>query len=132
MSDTVSFGVVDDLYVWCCVTRPPSDDAPLFSWSTGTKWPSVMKANLALKETGLSLGLPDSHVSSHSLRIGGAFALAAAGSSDRVIMILGRWKSLVFLNYARSSQLYSSRSMHLIVDPRSFTTLDNHRLSKRG
>ena len=69
--------------------------------------------------------------SSHSLRIGGASALAAAGSSDREIMILGRWKSLVFLNYVRSSQLSSSRSMKLIVDPRSFTTLDIHRLSKR-
>jgi len=129
-SKNAAFDVVGDLYDWCCVTRPP-DEAPLFSWSLGTKWPSVMKFNLALKDTARSLGLPHNRVSSHSLRIGGASALAAAGSSDRDIMILGRWKSLVFLNYVRSSQLSSSRSMELIVDPRSFTTLDIHRLSRR-
>ena len=130
VSDTAAFDVVGDLYDWCCVTRPP-DEAPLFSWHAGTKWSSVMKFNLALKDTARSLGLPHNRVSSHSLRIGGASALAAAGSSDREIMILGRWKSLVFLNYVRSSQLSSSRSMQLIVDPRSFTTLDIHRLSRR-
>ena len=130
VSDIAAFDVVGDLYDWCCVTRPP-DEAPLFYWSAGTKWPSVMKFNLALKDTARSLGLPHNHVSSHSLRIGGASALAAAGSSDREIMILGGWKSLVFLNYVRSSQLSSSRSMELIVDPRSFTTLDIHRLSRR-
>jgi hypothetical protein len=78
------------------------------------------------------LGLPATNVSSHSLRIGGASALAAAGAYDRDIMILGRWKSLVFLNYIRSSKLSSSRSMKLIVDPNSFSTLDVHRLSRRA
>ena len=83
-----------------------------------------MKFNLALKETARSLGLPDLYVSSHSLRIGGASGLPAAGSSDRDIVILGRLKSLLFLNYVKSSLLSSCRSMHFIVDPRSFTTLD--------
>ena len=76
------------------------------------------------------LGLPTTNVSSHSLRIGGASALAAAGADERDIMILWRWKSLIFLNYIRSSKLFSSRSMKLIVDPNSFTTLDVYRLSR--
>jgi len=131
VSESAAFDVVGDLYDWCAACRPP-DAAPLFSWNNGSKWPSVAKFNSALKQVATHLGLPTTNVSSHSLRIGGASALAAAGAYDRDIMILGRWKSLVFLNYIRSSKLSSSRSMKLIVDPNSFSTLDVHRLSRRA
>ena len=42
-------------------------------------------------------------VSSHSLRIGGATAMAAAGMSEYEIKQMGGWKSDVFLDYARNT-----------------------------
>ena len=130
VSGSAAFDVVGDLYDWCAACRP-SDDATLFSWNNGSKWPSVVKFNTALKQVATRLGLPATNVSFHSLRIDRASALAAAGADDRDIMMLRRWKSLVFINYIRSSKLSSSRSMKLIVDPNAFTTLDVHRLSRR-
>ena len=43
----------------------------------------------------------DASVDTHSLRIGGASALAAANTPAYVIQILGRWKSDAFLQYLR-------------------------------
>jgi hypothetical protein len=45
--------------------------------------------------------LDPTRISSHSLRIGGASALAAAGVPDYIILDMGRWKSLAFLAYVR-------------------------------
>jgi hypothetical protein len=59
--------------------------------------------NLCLKQLAMAVGLDPRRISSHSLRIGGAAALAAAGMPDYVIMNMGRWKSLTFLTYIRKS-----------------------------
>ncbi len=48
-------------------------------------------------------GLNLSRVSSHSLRIGGATAMAAAGMGEYEIKQMGGWKSDVFLDYARNT-----------------------------
>ena len=47
--------------------------------------------------------LPSINLSTHSLRIGGASALASAGHSDSSIMLLGRWTSSCFQRYLRIS-----------------------------
>eukprot|EP01035_Chromulina_nebulosa_P023196 gene23196-30068_t len=59
--------------------------------------------NLCLKNLATAMGLDPGRISSHSLRIGGAAALAAAGMPDYVIMNMGRWRSLAFLTYIRKS-----------------------------
>lgn len=59
--------------------------------------------NTCLKQLAIAYGLDPERVSSHSLRIGGASALAAAGLPDYVIMDMGRWRSLAFLLYIRKS-----------------------------
>ena len=59
--------------------------------------------NACLKKMAVAYGLDPRRVSSHSLRIGGASALAAAGVPDYVIRDMGRWKSLAFLTYIRKS-----------------------------
>ena len=48
-------------------------------------------------------GLDPRRISSHSLRIGGATAMAAAGMSEYKIKQMGGWKSDVFLDYARNT-----------------------------
>ena len=57
--------------------------------------------NACLKEMAIYFSLDPTRVSSHSLRIGGASALAAAGVPDYIILDMGRWKSLAFLTYVR-------------------------------
>ena len=48
----------------------------------------------------LTRALPNvSNVNTHSFRRGGASALAAAGTPDHIIQILGRWKSNAFVRY---------------------------------
>ena len=49
----------------------------------------------------IHFSLNPTRVSSHSLRIGGASALTAAGVSDYIILDMGRWKSFAFLAYVR-------------------------------
>jgi site-specific recombinase XerD len=52
--------------------------------------------------SALSMALLDSsEFNTHSFRIGRATDMAAAGASDRQIMIAGRWKSLAFKKYIR-------------------------------
>ena len=59
--------------------------------------------NLCLKQLALLYNLDPTRISSHSSRIGGALALAAAGVPDYLIMDMGRWRSLTFLTYVRRS-----------------------------
>jgi len=42
------------------------------------------------------------HISSHSLRAGGAMAMKLSGMSDSTIMRVGRWSSLTYLTYIHS------------------------------
>ena len=59
--------------------------------------------NACLKEAGVAMGMDVAYLSSHSLRIGGATALADADASDRDIQFAGRWRSDAFLKYIRVS-----------------------------
>jgi hypothetical protein len=57
--------------------------------------------NLCLKQLALLYNLDPTRITFHSLRVGGASALAAAGVPDYLIMDMGRWRSLTFLTYVR-------------------------------
>ena len=59
--------------------------------------------NACLKMKGAAMGMDVTYLSSHSLRIGGATALADAGVPDRDIQFAGRWRSDTFLRYIRVS-----------------------------
>ena len=59
-----------------------------------------------LKGVGLDCGIPESEVATHSLRIGGATAMAATGEyTDDEIRRFGRWKSDCWRRY-----VYAARS----------------------
>ena len=73
-------------------------------------------------------GLDPSRVSSHSLRIGGATAMAAAGMSEYEIKQMGRWKSDVFLDYARYTTQLLERA-HCALAKKSFTVQSTSRLN---
>ena len=61
----------------------------------------ILSVNDILREMAIHFSLNPTRVFSHSLRIGGASALAAAGVPDYIILDIGRWKSLAFLAYVR-------------------------------
>ena len=57
--------------------------------------------NKMLKRVTLAVGLDPEVISTHSLRIAGASALANRVVPDHVIQSVGQWKSLAFLAYIR-------------------------------
>ena len=73
-------------------------------------------------------GLDPSRVSSHSLRIGGATAMAAAGMSEYAIKQMGGWKSDVFLDYARNTTQLFERARSALAT-KSFTIKSTRRLN---
>ena len=56
-------------------------------------------------------GIPIDRVDTHSLRCGGANALALSGYSDRQIQKMGRWRSATFLEYIKESLFDFSAGM---------------------
>jgi hypothetical protein len=71
---------------------------PLFTFADGS---FLTRAHLVALLRHVFPGQP--RLNTHSFRIGGASALAAAGVPDYVIKMLGRWSSDSFLRYIRSS-----------------------------
>jgi len=57
----------------------------------------------SLKYIGECMQVPSSRLSSHSLRIGGASALAAAKVPKYLIQVLGRWRSEAVMGYIQES-----------------------------
>ncbi len=97
-------------FVLCSSPALPSSSRARFpprhgASSRGSRdaWQYVTASDIraALKSASWSLGQDPSHVSAHSLRIGGAMALVEAGVPMDDIRILGRWRSDAFLQYVR-------------------------------
>ena len=70
----------------------------------------VKAAATALDYLG-TRGIPVDRVDTHSLRIGGACALALAGYSDTQIQKMGRWKGATFKEYVREELSNYSEGM---------------------
>ena len=71
---------------------------PVFVWPNGTlitKSSFITKLRQHLK----FLGIDHKQFSGHSLRRGGAISAKAAGASDALIKLLGRWRSDAYLFY---------------------------------
>ena len=73
-----------------------STQGPLYTFSDGTFLTRGRITDLLKRCFSNTCGL-----STHSFRIGGATALAAAGVSDSTIQIMGRWSSDCFKRYLR-------------------------------
>lgn len=71
------------------------DSGPLFRFANGA---FLTRANMVWL---LQHALNKDNLNTHSFRIGGASAAAAAGCPDSVIQILGRWSSNAFREYLR-------------------------------
>jgi hypothetical protein len=85
----------------------------------------------AVRNVASLLSLDSSRYSSHSFRIGGASVLAAAGVPDYIILKIGRWKSLAFLDYIRQASSFFSVALSALSDPSLFT-LEHLKLINSG
>lgn len=117
--------VVSEMFQ-CASKLRPSPDSAFFGWQGDhTERPWLLGEhyiNDLLKRGAALFGFADLHkFHSHSLRIGGASALAAAGAPSWVIQLTGRWKSLVFLQYIRLASTAFQRSIQMQTDGTTFT-----------
>jgi hypothetical protein len=117
--------IVSEMFRCASVLCPASDSA-FFAWrgdSSEKAWLlSEHYINNLLKRGAALFGFSDlKKFHSHSLRIGGASALAAAGAPSWVIQLTGRWKSLAFLTYIRLASTAFQRSFEMQTDGTTFT-----------
>ena len=78
------------------------------------------------QENCCSFWFQPGQVSTHSLRIDGASALAAAGVPDYIIQLMGRWKSICFLMYIRLANQAYRKAIDALTDS-SLLTVDHMR-----
>ena len=91
----------------------------LSAYYVGRKRYDVTAENVsrALKEAARALeypttkGIPVQRINTHSLRSGGANALALAGYSDTQIQKMGRWRGATFKEYIREELTCFSAGM---------------------
>ena len=109
----------------CAQVLRPSPKTAFFAFRgdhTEKAWSLGQHAfNRVIKEGTRLYGYNPDKFSSHSLRIGGASALAAAGAPSWVIQLTGRWNSLAFLQYFRLASTQFQRSIELQTDGTTFT-----------
>ena len=74
---------------------------PLFVWRDGSPL-SPAQVNFYLRELLSRAGITGTY-SSRSFRIGAATAAAAAGVPEHLIQTMGRWSSMAYLAYVRTS-----------------------------
>ena len=96
---TRPFDLYRELLDFACEARPVRGTAFL-TWQGRFRLTSG-KFNKLLKRVALAVGLDPQVISTHSLRIAGASALANRGFPDHVIQSVGRYKSLAFPAYIR-------------------------------
>ena len=113
--------------LWTYAVRAKPDKGRSFFYIPTLQWtlkPAYFAARL--KELGTHFALDPTRISSHSLRIGGATTLAAAGLTDGDIRNIGDWKSNAFMQYirknielfARAQAAMSSRAAMSVQDVR--------------
>ena len=67
-----------------------------------------------------NLGFTADEIGCHSLRSGAAMTMKVSGVSEYTIMIIGRWKSLVFLDYIRKQ--VASFSFNVLIEHGEIST----------
>ena len=121
-----AFDLAADMFSWA-VRAQPKYGHPFLSyrgeWRLG--YAALSKV---IKLVAKELGLDPARYRTHSLRIGGASMMAAAGRPDYEIQKQGRWKSLAFLEYIRLGRASFKAALEAICNPSILTVADVGRM----
>lgn len=118
--NTCSFDIVREAFLLAQSFRPQKGEAFFTYRSQWTLSKDCLLRNL--RKAAVFQGIDPLRITLHSLRIGGASALANAKFPDNVIQKLGRWKSLAFLDYLRLTQQACNRAMKTLLDLNTLTS----------
>ena len=126
VSSTALFCVATEMFRCASVLRP-SPTSAFFAFRGDTLDPNAWSLtqhnfNAAIRLIASHQGWNPKHFSSHSLRIGGASALAAGGAPSWQIQLIGRWSSLAFLQYIRLASSAFQSAIALQTDGVTFTS----------
>ena len=83
----------------------------LLAYYVGRRCYNVTPENVSAAVKGASKGIPIQCVNTHSLRSGGANALALSGYTDTQIQNMGRWRGATFLEYIREELAVYAENM---------------------
>ena len=121
------FDLAEDMWRYAVWARP-TEDGPFFVYRNSIRL-SYHSYTKNIKMTATRLGFADKFFSTHSLRIGGASALAAAGVRDSTIQLMGRWKSLAFLMYIRLASSAFNAALEKMCNVNTLTVSDLRRIT---
>ena len=121
-SDLVAFDVTSVLFDWAIFARLKKND--MFLSYRGQWCFSYSNVQKAVRKVANSLSLDPVRYTSHSFRVGGASVLATGGTPDYIIMKMGHWKSLAFLDYIRESTSFFDIALSKLNNP-SLLTLEH-------
>lgn len=122
VNDTLNgygFDLVRTMFGYAQRARPKDNDA--FLMHSDTNMLKYDRMNAAIKDIASKFKFDPSRFSMHSLRIGGASALAAAGAPTHYIQKMGRWKSLAFLRYIYWAVGGMADALKILSNPVHFT-----------
>ena len=116
------------LFDWAKTAKLQPDDRFLSyrTKSTSRSQPlQYRRVGAAIKYAARKHGINPKHFSCHSLRVGGASHLRAAGATDGNIFSMGRWRSMpACLGYQASNTAINDRLLVLLGKHGVFTTRD--------
>jgi hypothetical protein len=123
-TNNTAFCFASEMFKWAQRARLLPGDPFLTYRGTGRlppRWLDYKSLLKALKSSALYCGFDPKRFGSHSLRIGGATILAAAGHPNHYIQKMGRWKSLTFLQYINLACKSMEIALGSISNPSIFT-----------
>lgn len=127
-ANSLGFDLVLVMFSWAQKARPRNDDAFL-AYNKGRDIISYAMVSKVIKAVAQEFGFDPVHYHMHSLRVGGASTLAAAGKPSHYIQKMGRWKSLAFLQYIHWAVSGMAEALQTLSDPKVFTAVHIRRIN---
>ena len=126
-NQTDKYCYVSEMWAHATCARPIAK-GPFFAIPSENWTLKAPQLSLHLKNMATHFGIDSSRVSTHSLRIGGASTLAAAGLTDSEIMRIGAWRSATFLTYIRENNHMFEKARAALAGSEALTIADVRRL----
>jgi len=124
---TDKYCYVSELWAHAIQARPIAN-GPFFAIPSEGWTLKAPQLSRHLKNMAVYFGLDSTRISTHSLRIGGASTLAAAGLTDSEIMRIGAWRSATFLTYIRENSYMFEKARAALAGSDALTLSDVKRL----